>query len=74
MVPGELIFSGGDVHVYKNQIDGLSEQCRRDPYRYSLPTLELNPEIKEISQFTYDDIKIKGYHSYPTIKLPLSVG
>ena len=74
MAPGELIFSGGDTHIYTNQLNGLKEQWERDPNRYSSPVLELNPDIKEISDFTFDDIKIKGYHSYPPIKLPLSVG
>lgn len=74
MVPDELIFSGGDCHIYKNQIEGLKEQVARDPYRYSLPKLVLNAEIKNIEDFTYDDIHVVGYHSYPAIKLPLSVG
>lgn len=41
---------------------------------YALPKLELNPEIKNIDDFKYDDIKIAGYKSYPAIKYPLSVG
>lgn len=74
MAPGNLIFSGGDTHIYMNQIEGLKEQCERNPFRYASPALVLNPDIKEISQFTFDDIKIEGYHSYPAIKLPLSTG
>lgn len=74
MVPDELIFNGGDCHVYENQMEGLAEQMLRDPHKYGLPALELNPEIKNIFDFKYEDIKIEGYESYPTIKLPLSVG
>lgn len=75
MEVGELIFSGGDVHVYENQVEIYEkEQKNRNPHMYALPTLELNPEIKEIEDFKYEDIKINGYKSYPTIKYPLSVG
>lgn len=74
MTCGDVICSLGDVHVYENHIKGLSEQLTRDTYKYDLPKLELNPNVKNINDFTYDDIKIIGYESYPTIKLPLSVG
>ena len=70
----ELIFNGGDCHIYENQLDACMEQLSRNPITFKLPTLKLNSEIKNISDFTYDDIKIEGYESYPTIKAPLSVG
>lgn len=76
----ELIFTGGDVHVYKNQIDAyVAEQKERNPHLYGLPKLVLNYETDEnfyadIDSFTYDNIKIEGYKSYPTVKYPLSVG
>ena len=74
MEPDELIFNGGDFHIYENHIEALTEQLSRNPKRYSLPKLELSPEKKEIDEFTFEDIKIVGYESYPTIKMPLSVG
>lgn len=74
MIPDELIWSGGDCHIYLNQMDGVDEQLSRDPYKYSLPRLVLNPNIKNIDDFMFDDIKIEDYQSYPTIKMPLSVG
>lgn len=74
MTCGEVICSLGDVHVYENHIEGLTEQLTRNPNKYSLPKLELNPKIKNIDDFTFEDIKIENYESYPTIKLPLSVG
>ena len=75
MEVGELIFSGGDVHVYENQVEIYEkEQKNRNPHMYALPTLVLNSEKKEIDDFEYDDIKIEGYKSYPTVKYPLSVG
>ena len=70
----ELIFNGGDVHIYENQIEAFKEQVNRNPYKYAPPHLELNPNIKNIGDFNYDDIKIVGYESYPLIKYPLSVG
>jgi thymidylate synthase len=75
MEVGELIFSGGDVHVYENQIEEYERsQKNNNPHMYALPTLVLNPEKKEIDDFKYEDIKIEGYKSYPTVKYPLSVG
>ena len=76
----ELIFSGGDVHVYKNQIDTyVAEQKERNQHLYGLPKLVLNYKTDnnfyaDIDNFKYEDIKIEGYESYPTVKYPLSVG
>lgn len=74
MIPNELICSLGDCHIYENQIEGVKEQLTRDPYKYNLPKLWLNPDINNIDDFTFDDIKIEGYESYPSIEFPLSVG
>lgn len=74
MVPDEVIWNGCDCHIYLNQMEGIEEQLKRDPHKYSLPKLVLNPEIKSIDMFEYEDINIEGYQSYPAIKMPLSVG
>lgn len=74
MVPSEVIWNGCDCHIYLNQMEGIDEQLSRDPHKYPLPKLELNPDVKDIDMFEYEDIKIKDYQSYPTIKMPLSVG
>lgn len=74
MTVGDLVFNGGDTHIYLNQIDGVKEQLKRDPNKYNSPTLWLNPNVKNINDFTFDDIKIIGYESYDTIKIPLSTG
>lgn len=74
MIPEELIWNGGDCHIYENQIEGVKEQLSRDPHKYALPKLVLNKDIHEIDDFKFEDIKIEGYESYPTIKMPLSVG
>lgn len=74
MEVGELIFNGGDCHVYVNQIDTYEkEQRNRNPRAHSLPKLSL-PDNIDIDNLKYEDIKIEGYESYPPIKYPLSVG
>lgn len=74
MLPGEILYQGIDVHVYENQIEGAKEQLSRKVDEYPLPKLWLNPEKKDIDDFTFDDIKILDYESYPTIKFALNVG
>ena len=74
MTVDELIFNGGDCHIYENQVTAFKEQANRNPIKYALPHLKLNPDIKNIEDFKYEDIKIIGYESYPAIKFPLSVG
>ena len=74
MEVGELIFNGGDCHVYVNQIDTYEkEQRHRNTQEYLLPRLSLPDDI-DIDNLKYEDIKIEGYESYPPIKYPLSVG
>ena len=68
MIPYELIFSGGDVHIYQNHVDGLREQLTHNTYK--LPRLKLNNT--SIYNFGYDDFEMIGYESSPTIKLILS--
>ena len=63
---GELIFNGGDTHIYLNHIDQVNLQLTREPY--TLPTIELNKEIKRLEDFKYEDIRFIGYQSHPAIK------
>ena len=67
-----LVITIGDAHIYKNHIDAINEQMKREPKK--LPKLRLNPEIKDIDDFKFEDIEIIGYESHPAIKAPLSVG
>jgi thymidylate synthase len=67
---GEFIHTIGDAHIYVNQIEGVKEQLTRDPL--PLPTLWLNPEIKDIEKFTMDDVKLINYQSHPTIHFPFA--
>ena len=69
--PGEFIWTGGDVHIYNNHIVQLREQLTRNPY--SSPRLELNPNITEIDDFTFEDFEIVGYEHHPLIKMEVSV-
>lgn len=70
-VPYELIFNGGDCHIYKNHTEQVDTQLSR--YSFTPPKLELNPKINNIFDFTYDDIKLINYQSHPSIKAPIAV-
>ena len=68
---GELIISTGDTHIYKDHIDQVNEQLRRETYPQ--PTLWLNPDIKDINKFTMEDIKLLNYQSHDSIKAKMAV-
>jgi thymidylate synthase len=68
---GELIISTGDTHIYQNHLEQVNEQMSREPYK--LPTLWLNPEIKDINNFKMDDIKLIDYQSHGQLKAPMAV-
>lgn len=68
---GELIISTGDTHIYKDHIEQVNEQLRRE--MYPLPTLWLKPEIKDIDKFTMDDIQLINYQSHDSIKAKMAV-
>lgn len=70
-VAEEFVWTGTDVHIYNNHFEQCKELISRYPYRS--PTLKLNPEVKNIDDFTYDDIEIVDYESHPTIKAKVSV-
>lgn len=71
MEPYEFIFNGGDSHIYLNQLDLVDEQLSREPQ--PLPKLWLNPDVKDLFQFTLDDIKILDYNPLPRIDYPISI-
>jgi thymidylate synthase len=71
LTAGELIISFGDAHIYKNQEAGVREQLNRKGF--PLPKLWLNPNIKKITEFTMDDVKLIDYQCHPTINFPFSV-
>lgn len=69
--PGEFIHTLGDAHLYSNHLEQVELQLSREPY--SLPTLKLNPEIKDLFDFTYEDIEIVDYQCHPHIKGAVAV-
>ena len=67
----EFIWTGGDCHIYQNHREQVELQLTRDLYQ--LPTLSLNPKVKDIFAFTFEDISVDGYQSHPVIKAKVAV-
>jgi len=64
--PGEFVHTFGDVHIYSNHFEQIKEQIKREPFPF--PTLKLNPDIKNIDDFRYEDIHLENYKSHPPLK------
>jgi thymidylate synthase len=69
--PGEFVHTIGDAHLYLNHIDQVKLQLTRNPL--PLPTLELNPEVRSLFDFTFQDIKVLNYQAHPNIKGAIAV-
>jgi thymidylate synthase len=69
--PGEFVWTGGDVHLYSNHIDQARLQLTRD-FR-PLPQMKLNPDVKELLDFTFDDFELVNYDPHPHIKAAVAV-
>jgi thymidylate synthase len=69
--PGDFIHTFGDVHLYNNHREQAALQLTRTPF--PLPQMRLNPEVKDLFEFTYEDFTLENYQSHPAIKAPVAV-
>lgn len=71
MVADELIVTSGDTHIYLNHLDQVNEQLTRTPFE--LPTIKLNPDVKSIYDFKYEDVQFLNYKAHPSIKADVAI-
>ena len=69
--PGEFIHTTGDTHIYQNHLEQVHLQLSREPR--ALPRMIINPEVKDIFSFQYEDFRLEGYDPWPAIKGVVSV-
>ena len=69
--PGDFIHTTGDTHIYLNHLDQVNLQLSREPRK--LPRMRINPEVKDIFKFQYEDFTLEDYDPYPAIKGVVSV-
>ncbi|MCQ2167424.1 MAG: thymidylate synthase [Bacteroidales bacterium] len=69
--PGEFVHTTGDTHLYLNHLEQAREQLSRQPR--TLPQMKMNPEVKSIFDFKYEDFELVGYDPWPAIKAPVAV-
>lgn len=69
--PGEFIHTLGDAHLYENHLEQTREQLTREPR--GLPTMRINPEVKTLKDFTFEDFQLENYDPHPHISAPIAV-
>lgn len=69
--PGDFIHTFGDAHIYENHFEQVKEQLGRTPKKF--PTMKLNPSVKKIDDFKFEDFTVEGYDPYPPIKGEITV-
>jgi thymidylate synthase len=69
--PGEFVHTLGDAHLYLNHLEQAREQLNRTPY--ALPKMHINPDVKSIFDFRYEDFTLLNYQCHPRIAAPIAV-
>ncbi|PZP21779.1 thymidylate synthase [Pseudomonas kuykendallii] len=69
--PGDFVWTGGDCHLYANHLEQADLQLAREPL--ALPTMKLNPQVKDLFAFRFEDFELQNYEAYPHIKAPVAV-
>jgi thymidylate synthase len=67
----EFVHTFGDLHLYSNHFDQAKEQLSRTPRK--LPTMKMNPDVKDLFEFKFEDFELTDYDPWPTIKAPIAV-
>jgi thymidylate synthase len=71
LAPGEFVHTFGDAHLYLNHIEQAKEQLSRAPF--AAPTMTLNPDVRDIFAFQFEDFTLENYQAHPAIKAPIAV-
>ena len=69
--PGDFVHTFGDAHLYSNHMEQVSTQLAREPF--GLPTMKINPDVKSIFDFTFEDFELLDYECHPGIRAPIAI-